>query len=242
MSETDDQARLTRGLAELSQLVPGDEPLDTVMQQIMSVVVATVEAVDGASVTCRVDGRDRLETVAATSDVAVALDVVQYRTEEGPCVAAVRTGSPADALIATEHVRWPAFAAAAAERGVVGVHSRPMRAGRDVLGALNLYSIEVGSSDEFGETAVELFLAHATANLTNALRLARAREAERQLREALESRDLIGQAKGILMARGGLSADAAFDVLRRASQRTNRKLRDVARDLVDEATSQEDTQ
>ena len=56
--------------------------------------------------------------------------------------------------------------------------------------------------------------------------------ANQHLQDALESRDVIGQAKGILMAREGLDADEAFDVLRRASQRTNRKLRDVASDLI----------
>ena len=101
-----------------------------------------------------------------------------------------------------------------------------------ILGALNLYSRRVDAFDESDMATALLFSTHAAIALSHAQTRAGDVELTRQLREAIESRDVIGQAKGILMERERVDADAAFDMLRRASQRLNVKLRDVAGRVV----------
>ena len=95
----------------------------------------------------------------------------------------------------------------------------------DTLGALNLYSKAGNAFGQESRTVGLVFAAHAAIALSSAIH-------DEQMEEALQSRDLIGQAKGILMAREGITADQAFDMLRRASQRLNVKLRDVAGSIV----------
>lgn len=100
----------------------------------------------------------------------------------------------------------------------------------DTLGALNLCSKAVDAFDDRTAAAGSVFAAHAAVALSRALH-------DEQMEEALQSRDVIGQAKGVIMAREGVGPDQAFDMLRRASQRLNVKLRDVARQVADSATN-----
>jgi GAF domain-containing protein len=128
--------------------------------------------------------------------------------------------------------RWPALAARAGSVGIRSVLSEPLRCGPDVLASLNLYSRAAG----FGDEAMELsavFAGPAATAFANATTYAAAIKLNENLREAIATREIIGEAKGILMARQGCTSDESFDILRRASQRTNRKLRDIAVELVE---------
>ncbi len=111
--------------------------------------------------------------------------------------------------------------------------STPLALRERTLGSLNLYSRTEESFAPAEEQAAQAFAGQASVVLTNATALATSAMVNDQLREALVTRDVIGQAKGILMARQGCSADEAFDVLRRASQRANRTLADMAEELVE---------
>jgi hypothetical protein len=213
---------------------------DTVADALSRVVDAAVEVVPGAdlvSVTLRSqDGQ--LHTPVETDPVGVELDDLQYTYEQGPCFDAAREPGPAytwsgDLTVSPD---WPKFGPAAAERGYHSVLSTALLADATPVrlsGALNIYARR---RDEFtgraaGDRAL-LLATHASLALatTEAVRLAELREA--QLREALDSRDVIGQAKGILMQRRGISADDAFDLLRRTSQELNVKLAELARTLA----------
>ncbi|MGI8683759.1 MAG: ANTAR domain-containing protein [Acidimicrobiales bacterium] len=99
-------------------------------------------------------------------------------------------------------------------------------------GGLNLYGGEAGSFDEADERLATLFASYAAAVIANVAAYASAHELAEHLQKAMESRGVIEQAKGVLMARQHCSPDEAFDILRRASHRENRKLRDIAVDLV----------
>jgi GAF domain-containing protein len=128
--------------------------------------------------------------------------------------------------------RWRIFAELAERAGMHSVWSLPLKVRDRTTGALNLYSAAAEGVEGSSAETSRLLAREASVVLANASALMTAEQANHQLLEALMTRDVIGQAKGILMAREGLSADEAFDVMRRASQRTNRKLRDMAAEIV----------
>ena len=110
--------------------------------------------------------------------------------------------------------------------------SLPLVAHDQGLGALNLYSRTAGAFSDDDEQLGLVLAEQASVAVANAEVYWRTKELTDELEQALQSRDVIGQAKGILMAREGFNADQAFDVLRRASQRSNLKLREVAEEIV----------
>lgn len=226
-------------LSQLSDLLLDEQDVDAILDLVVSSAPTAIGAADAASITLL--QTSSFETRHATSDDAREVDAVQYASGHGPCISAAQENARHNVSLAETAPRWPEFAAAATERGFRGVLSTPLVAGERRLGSLNLYSRSV---EEFPPVAVEAarVLAHqAAVVLANAVAYATSSVLNDQLREALASRDVIGQAKGILMARERCTPDEAFDILRRGSQRTNHKLREVAQHLVDaNASSQGD--
>lgn len=166
-------------------------------------------------------------------------DTVQDQAGEGPCLEALATGEVVEVPDVGALVKWDAWRARAVARGVRKSRSLPLAtAGDDVLGAFNLYSTTAVpfSSDE--RQATRAFVEHAAGAVMVAIRLAAMAELTSHLETALASRGVIDQAKGILMARQQCSADAAFDILRRASQARNVKIRDIGAAVVREVTDE----
>jgi GAF domain-containing protein len=213
---------------------------DTVAGVLDRVVEAARELTPGAdlaSVTIR-DSAGRFTTPVYTDVLAVELDRLQYETDEGPCVDATRT--PGYGLTACQELgegeQWTRFGPAAASYGVhsvLAVGLFPDQDGAEPrMGALNLYAKSRHGLDSADRDIALLLASHAAIAL-GATRAVNAAELESsQLRTALDSRDVIGQAKGILMQRRGLSADEAFELLRRSSQDLNVKLVDLAAALA----------
>ncbi len=231
----DPDDRLQAGLSQLSGVLLAEQTVDKILGTVVELAKTTVQGVDGASVTLVQDGR--MTTSHATDDVVRELDGVQYRVDEGPCVDAVRRGSSVHFDIARDRNRYPAFATAADQRFMVGVLSTPLAVGERVFGGINCYSAstERFSADE-ADVAAQL-ARQAAVVLANAATLAEATTTAEQLHQAMLSRDLIGQAKGMLMERQGCTAAEAFDILRRSSQRENKKLTVVAAELVERRLS-----
>lgn len=150
---------------------------------------------------------------------AAWLDAVQLQAGEGPLPEALagRTAASDDLLTAP----WPRFQPAALDRGIRSAVCLPLESGTRVLGALAVYAPEPADWSGAGTQLLEPVAVHA------ALALAAVQRAV-HLDRALESRDVIGQAKGVLMERYRITADTAFGILARASQDTNRRLREVA--------------
>lgn len=212
----------------------------TVVEVLEHVVDAAHRLVPGAdlvSVTLRSPG-GAFHTPVETDPLATELDQVQYDTGEGPCVDAARMSSPGYVRsddLATE-AAWPTFGPAAAARGFTVVLSSvlmPDSKPPHLSGALNIYSRHAGALRQDARDVALLLATHASLALAATQAVTRADLHEAQLRRAIESRDIIGQAKGILMQRRGIGADEAFDLLRRVSQDLNVKVVELARTLAD---------
>jgi GAF domain-containing protein len=220
-------------LRELRELLLDGETLETSLRRVADLAVAVVPACDMCGVTLTEDGT--MNTRVATDPLTNKVDDIQYGLGRGPCIDAVRTAEMFRVDDMQTETRWRTFTRQAAELGVAASLSSPLVAGGRVVGALNLYS----RSGPFGaadERVVTAFSRQAGVTLANAATYEKARLLVEQLNQALASRDVIGQAKGVLMAREGISADEAFDRLRRLSQSSNVKLRDVAKQVAERST------
>jgi GAF domain-containing protein len=192
-----------------------------------AIVTAALETVDPA----RWAGlilveRGRLVPQVTLGGPPHALDALQQRTGTGPCLDAATNQEIIGLDDTSADGRWPEFSASAHAMHVESVLCAPLWVSQDTLGTLSLYSAETDAFTFRERHLVELFATHAALALANARMIA-------QLRTALTNRDLIGQAKGILMERHRISADAAFDLLSETSQAANHKLSDVARRFVE---------
>lgn len=199
--------------------------VESTLQAVTAAAVQVVPHAEECGISY-VIGRSKVEPRASTSDLPRELDALQERLAQGPCMDAVweQEVVRVDDLAAED--RWPEFARQASELGVGSMICYQLFVLGDQLGALNLYAGRAGAFDEESQDIGHMFAAHAAVALAGA-------EHEENLRSAVSSRDVIGQAKGILMERHKLTADQAFAVLARVSQELNRKLVDIAREVSD---------
>jgi len=179
------------------------------------------------------DGQDTLQLVAASSERTRLLELFQLQTDQGPCVDCFRTGQPVSVADVPSAGRWPRFTAAAAEVGFAAVHALPMRLRDQVIGALNLFDTNPGALDE-GRLRVGQALADvATIGLLQERAIRHRDVLTEQLQNALNSRILIEQAKGVLAERLHLDMANAFVVLRGGARNQNRRLTELAQAIVD---------
>jgi GAF domain-containing protein len=227
------ESPLARSLRELGNLSVLDHTLPEMLQRIVVIANNAIQSSDMAGVTLDVGG---LASTAAYTDESVAeIDEAQYRPGgSGPCVDAARLGQVFVILSTTNDRRWPKFSQCCAANDVHSTLSAPVIARSAKRAALNLYA---GCDGAFNDDDIELAEAlakQAAVAIENAEAYYSVKQLSEQLQVALDTRIVIEQAKGLLMA-AGRSPDEAFDVLKRASQRENRKLRDIATDLIVEA-------
>ena len=237
------QVRMTRegiteasdAFAELSIIVLGEEPLPAILERLVHLARSALPLDVEASITLL--SPDEATTVASTSELAVALDERQYADERGPCLDAAAAGDRVLIRDIREDRRWPRYAEAAAAAGVLCSLSVPLPVQRQVTGALNFYAADIDAFD--GETIelAETFAAHAAVAVANAHLYETTAALAVQMQEAMASRAVIEQAKGIIMRDRGCTADEAFDVLALLSQQSHTKLREVAQKLVDQVVA-----
>lgn len=218
---------------ELGRIVLGETPLAEVFARVAEVAKRTVPGADEVSVTL-VRG-DTAHTAAATGELAVELDAHQYEEGLGPCLLAARTGRTMLIADVAEESRWPRFAEQAAKAGARCTLSVALPLRENTTGAFNIYSRSTKGLDEHSQEVAEHLAGYAAVAMTNAsLYNATARLAE-QMEQAMASRAVIEQAKGIVMGERRCTEDEAFGILAKVSQDANRKLRDVAAALVEQA-------
>jgi len=216
----------------LSQFFVDDGTLGDALLHV-SELACQVAPADMAGITMLVEGKP--STGVFTDSEAPEIDEAQYSTGQGPCLDAFRDRQVYRIDSTADETRWPDFARDAAAHGILTTLSVPIVARGEGLGALNLYSRQASRFDDAAAARVSTFAAHAAFVLVNAQVYADARQLGENLNQAMHSRATIDYAVGILMAQGGRSPEGAFQLLVRASQRENRKLRDVAAEIVDRA-------
>ena len=216
---------LAERLSDLARALQDEDSVDETLQAIADAAVGTVPGAQYAALSM-VEHRRKIHTRAGTADVAYAVDRVQYETGEGPCLSAVYEHQTVSLPDMTTESRWPKFTGRTAELGVLSMLSFQLYVQQDNLGALNLYSEHKNAFDDDSEHIGLLFASHAAVAMSGA-------QQQEHLQKAITARDVIGQAKGILMERHKLTADQSFALLSRVSQQTNTKLIDVARTLTD---------
>lgn len=221
---------LDQSLLALARMLFTGQTTEETLDSVANLAQRTIPGCDGASVTLMENGRPR--TTVSTDPVATIVDQHQYDNDDGPCLHAMRSAEVVRVDSFEHETRWPNVMRAAIERGVHSSLSLPLVAVQEPVGALNLYGMQQSAFAQAEETA-GAFARQAAITLTNAAAFHRATDLALNLRIALERRDVIGQAKGILMAAHDISAEEAFELLRQASQRRNRKLFDLASDVVE---------
>ena len=214
---------VARQLSELARVLQADLTTETLLYHIVMAAVTEVPGAQCAGITM-VTGKE-FTTPAASGELVGQLDRVQYQAGEGPCLDAARHHETVRSDDLRAETRWPRFARQAADLGVLSVLSVQLFAGGDSFGALNLYAADPAAFGPDSESTGLLLASHA------ALAMAAART-QAGLLTALDTREVIGQAKGILMERYKITGVLAFGLLVASSQGMNRKLREVAEHLV----------
>lgn len=220
-------------LAALAGVVLAQDDIASTHDEICRIAVRAVPNSDGASLTTFTESGP---TAAAASDQwARELDELQFREHEGPCLDCVRSGTSFRVRDLTADTRWPSWGPLAVERGALSSMSMPLSAEGRRVGALNLYSRTVDAFDSEAVSLAEVISGHAALASQVAAAFFGHRDLGAQLRTALESRAVIDQAKGVLVATRKVSPDEAFTLLVAQSQNSNRKLREVAAEVVERA-------
>ncbi len=223
---------LARQFVTLTRCLLDSGSVTVVLERVVGTARTLVAHADLVSVTLR--GPDgAFHTPVHTDPIANRLDQLQYDLDEGPCVEAARSCGPAAAFSTDLAIdaRWPRFGPAAAALGFCSLTAAvllPHAIEPRLTGALNAYSRRPHVFTAVDRDVLLLLATHGSLALATTHAVTRGHLQTEQLRVALDSRDAIGQAKGILMARRGISAGDAFDLLRRTSQQINVKLRDLA--------------
>ena len=223
---------VAESFATLARVLLGTRGVAAALQKIVEEAVLAIDGCDHAAIS--LVRAHTIDTPAASDDVGRLVDAIQYEVGEGPCLEVIRQHRHfQDRRSPARSRAGPKFSARAArETGVRSMVAFQLFADEETMGALNLYSKSPAAFDEEAVNMGVVFAAHASVALNAA-------QTEEELRAAIVTRDVIGQAKGILMARQHVTADEAFTILRKASQRLNLKLRDVAGTVAAQAAGRE---
>lgn len=212
------------GIADMARELHGQSG-DDVVARVVNYAVLAIPGVDYASIAVSV-ATARTETVAATHGYPRLLHGLENRHGEGPVFDVMTTGEMVRVDDLEFHPGWPAYGAAAlAETPIRSLMAFKLSAGRAILGVLHLYADDPYSFDSSVDEIGAAFATHAALAWDNARR-------EQHFRSALSSRDAIGQAKGMIMERYHVDADAAFAMLTKMSQNSNTRIVDIARELI----------
>ena len=221
---------LAADLAAAARLPLTRAVLDAALKLVVVMSQSVMTGADGVSITLPRGGR--LRTVAASNDTVLQMDHDQYDTEQGPCLDAATRGELFNSTALESEHRWPQFVPRARARGIESIMSTPLMAAGQPLGALNVYSrapAALASHEQqwaiqFAEQASQVVLA-ATATST-------ADSVEKEIFEALLSREMIALAQGVVMTRRHLLPDAAHRFLTDISRRTGKPLLEICREVV----------
>jgi GAF domain-containing protein len=211
-------------LIELAHALTDSTSVVDTIDQVVAFAVESTSTHFGGVTLIQTGGRS-FETVGATDPLVERADHLQYDLGEGPCIDAALDSKALHSPSLRHDDRWPRWGPAAADLGFNSIISAEIHGAGQRIGAINLYGMEQAGFTLDDIDVARLFAAQAGATLWR-------QRNEASLLQALDTRTMIGQAQGILMERYGLSADEAFSVLRRYSQHSNQRVRDIVARLV----------
>jgi GAF domain-containing protein len=211
-------------LGSLARSLQHEADPERILATMVRGAIDLIPGVDEGSISV-VHDRRNVGSRAPSSPLAEQLDALQGDTGQGPCLDAMFMHQTVHVPDMASEKRWPRFAHRAAEAGAGSMLCFQLWVEGDNLGALNLYASRAGAFTRESVHVGLLVAAHAAVAFAEAMKV-------EQLGEALATRDLIGQAKGILIERYKITGDQAFTILDRSSSTTNMKLHDVAEHLV----------
>ena len=208
-----------------------DRKLDDILAEITKIATSAIPGAESTSITL-VRG-DRGFTAAHDGQLALDADELQYDRGYGPCLDAGRTGLAMPVSDMRTEDRWPDYAAAVVANGVLSSLSVPLPFQGATIGALNIYATRPDAFDDASMKQADDVASVIAVAVANAETYAATADLAHQMQQAMASRSVIDMAKGILMAQNRCSPDEAFTMLSHASQRSNRKLRDIAAAIVE---------
>jgi GAF domain-containing protein len=228
--------QLASAYGRLLALLADAPHVDVFLDQMVRVATEVVAPAEACGLTMRRDGG--AFTVASSGDLAAQGDEVQYGADEGPCLEALRGGRIVAVPDLRVDERWDRYREHALRLGIVSSLSLPMTVDGETVGALNLYATRPGAFTDAARQQALAFVDQGSAALGVILRQADQALLHQQLTDAMLSRSVIDQALGVVMGQQRCTATEAFTLLRQASQNRNRKLRDVAAEIITQVTGQ----
>lgn len=207
-----------------------DDVVDGALRLVVELAQVTVAGADGVSVSLRRHGR--LATVAASNETVSEMDADQYATGEGPCVDASVNGHWFHAESLDHETRWPAFTPRAKALGINAILSNPLTACGRPVGALNIYSRSPAAFTLKEQELAATFANRASVILAAAGADISDEELASRQREALQAREVIALAQGVIMVREGVDQERADATLRQSAQRSGRTARALAEEVV----------
>ena len=224
---------LAAAYAEVQNLILDGPDVTDFLHQLTVLAAAIVPATH-CGITLRRDGQ--MATVASSDEVAMRMDEIQYVRGRGPCLEAIHQGARIEVPDVATDSRWDDYAGHALSNGIRSVFSLPLTVDGQVRGALNLFATVPRAFTDSDIARAEAITHQAATALTILLRHASRAVLDDELREALATRAVIDQALGILMVTHQIGAHEAFEILRHGSQTTNRKVSDIAAELIETTT------
>ena len=229
---SDDTVRVAETFATVARtLAECHDDVQAALERIVRLAVENLDACEFAGISLVEKGR--ITSPASSNDVPRKVDEIQSDVAEGPCIDAIKEHEVFQTGELKKESRWPRFSQRAHEEtGINSVVAFRLFVEEDTMGALNLYSTAPDAFDDSDVALGSVFAVHASVAMSAARR-------EESLQKKADTRDVIGRAKGILMARSGATDEEAFEMLKRASQRMNVKLRDIAKRIAEQPTGPE---
>jgi GAF domain-containing protein len=226
------ETRLVQTFVELADTLVNDFDVVEFLHLLVRRTLEGFDAAEAGILLARPDGT--LHLMASSSERTRSLELFQLQNEEGPCLECFTTGEPLTIENLDDEVdRWPRFVPAARAAGFASVHAVPMRLRDERIGVLNVFGAQPGPLTE-GQALVSRAMADiATIGILQQRAIHEAQVSMEQLQVALTSRVMIEQAKGVLAERAGLAMEESFELLRAYARATNRRLSDVAQDLLE---------
>lgn len=224
---------LAQEFGDIARILLAEADPEATLQRIVTLAVETIDGCEHAGISV-IEG-NAVTSPASSDEVPAIVDRIQSETGEGPCVDAIKEHEMFQTGRLSDEHRWPAFTPRAIDESrVESILSLRLFAQGATMGALNLYSTRPDAFDDRDVAVATVFAAHAAVAWSTSQKI-------ENLKAGMVTRQLIGQAVGLLMARQAMSEADALDALRRASQRLNIKLRELAESIVHPSSGQPPT-